>query len=107
MPSQRIIMNPMTPAALAVYASQAQVPRAAEDHHKRGLDPGQQGELDRARAVAPLDEQLSYGRRGCHQFLYPKAKVPEPAAVQIRFHKDAQKNSGWLSQFAMSFRLPG
>src|SRR5262245_54108566 len=42
-------------------------------------------------AIAPPDEHLSYVRRGCHQFLYMKAKVFWSTADRIRFHKCAPK----------------
>src|SRR5262249_21554292 len=60
MVSHRIIMTVFAPAALALAfaacAAEAQSPRAAEDHHKRGLALVQQGELDRA--IAEFDKAL-------------------------------------------------
>ena len=65
MVSHRIIMTVFAPAALALAfaacAAEAQSPRAAEDHHKRGLALVQQGELDRA--IAEFDKALELNPR--------------------------------------------
>src|SRR5215510_7245666 len=58
--SQRIIMITIT-LALATCVAQAQSPRAAEDHHKRGLALGKQGELDRA--IAEFDKAIELNPR--------------------------------------------
>jgi len=56
-------------------------------------------------AVAPLDEQLSQGAGGAIDSSI-ESQGSKPAAGQVAFHKHAQKNSGRLSRFAASFRLP-
>ena len=63
--SPRIIMTVVAPAALALVftacAAQAQSPRAAEDHHKRGLALGRRGEIDRA--IAEFDKAIELNPR--------------------------------------------